>query len=109
MDREALDQQLNEIKEKLGDEESAKIQDTLANIINLNESAIVTQDNQKNEIATLKESNQKLTAANNNLFQQFTSKQKDEEMEAEDSNDSKPKAPFDFRTCFDKNGRFKQE
>lgn len=108
MDRDVLDQQIKEIKEKLGDEETAKIQDTLSNIINLNENAIVTQSDQQNEIASLQESNKKLTAANNNLFQQFTSRQKEED-KAEESDDSKEKKPFNFKDCFDKNGKFKQE
>lgn len=96
----------NSIKTKLGEEESGKIADDLANLIihdkNLNDSI----SNKETEINKLKGDKDLLVQANANLLGKIPmGKDDDEDFETSKKEDN-PEY-FDYRTVFEK-GRFKR-
>lgn len=108
MNPEQLNTELEQIKSTLGEEETAKIQDSLANIQNLNQVSIEAQKSQQEEIDKLKDDKQKLIASNNNLYQRITTQQS-EMLDDDNEKGSGEQKPFNFRNCFDKNGQFIRE
>lgn len=96
----------NSIKSKLGEEESGKIADDLANLIihdkNLNDNI----SNKESEINKLKGDKDLLVQANANLLGKIPmGKAEDEDFETPKKEDN-PEY-FDYRTVFEK-GRFKR-
>ncbi len=94
----------NSIKTKLGDEESGKIADDLANLLIHDKTLNDNIKNKESEITRLKEDKDLLVSANANLLGKIPMGKADEDdfIEKEES----PKI-FDYRTIFE-NGRFKR-
>lgn len=94
------------MQEKLGEENSSLISDDFASLMTF-------QNNQEKEISTrnekiarLEKTNESLVRANGNLLQQvadFTT-----EDESMNETETKKSEPLDYRTLFDKNGKFIQ-
>lgn len=94
------------MQEKLGEENSSLISDDFASLMTF-------QNNQEKEISTrnekiarLEKTNESLVRANGNLLQQvadFTT-----EDESMNETETKKPEPLDYRTLFDKNGKFIQ-
>lgn len=94
------------MQEKLGEENSSLISDDFASLMTF-------QNNQEKEISTrnekiarLEKTNESLVRANGNLLQQVA----DFTTEDETTNEAEVKKPepLDYRTLFDKNGKFIQ-
>lgn len=93
----------NSIKDKLGEENSAKIADDLAKLITDNNQMNKTLESKDNEITKLKEDKDLLQQTNMNLLQQIPM---GEESKPSVPEDNKPKF-IDFREGFDEKGNFK--
>lgn len=94
------------MQEKLGEENSSLISDDFASLMTF-------QNNQEKEISTrnekiarLEKTNESLVRANGNLLQQVA----DFTTEDENVSEAEPtkSEPLDYRTLFDKNGKFIQ-
>lgn len=93
----------NSIKSKLGEEESGKIADDLANLLIRDKSLNDSIKERDNNIEKLKSDKDILVNANANLLLKIPSG-KDDSFEASNNDEENPKV-FDFRSCF-KDGRF---
>ena len=93
----------NSIKSKLGEEESGKIADDLANLLIRDKSLNDSIKEKDTDIEKLKSDKDILVNANANLLLKFPSG-KDDNFEASNKDEENPNA-FDFRSCF-KDGRF---
>lgn len=104
MTEEELNKINDNIKDKIGDEAFAMIGDDLGTIITGREVMDQTIKDKDTEIADLKSKNEKLVAANAQLFKQIpvghTSREADE---VEDS----PTKDLRLKDAFDANGNFK--
>lgn len=94
------------MQEKLGEENSSLISDDFASLMTF-------QNNQEKEISTrnekiarLEKTNESLVKANGNLLQQVADFTTDDENLNE--TETKKPEPLDYRTLFDKNGKFIQ-
>ena len=106
MNSEELNDLLNSINEKLGEENSALISDDLGNLITKNTEVFNTLSNKEKEIDRLNNLNQKLVSANGSLLQQVgASFEKSTHGEEEET----PKKSFNYRDAFDSKGRFKEK
>lgn len=103
MTEEELNQINNNIKGKIGDEAFAMIGDDLGTIITGREVMDQTIRDRDNEIADLKSKNEKLVAANAQLFKQIPVGHTSKETEEEES----PTKNISLKDCFDANGNFK--
>ena len=103
MTEEELNQINNNIKGKIGDEAFAMIGDDLGTIITGREVMDQTIQDRDNEIADLKSKNEKLVAANAQLFKQIPVGHTSKETEEEES----PTKNISLKDCFDANGNFK--
>lgn len=101
-----IDEITNSIKEKLGDEESGKIADDLANLMIHDKSLNDSINSKETEIEKLKKDKDLLVSANANLLLKIPAGKVDDD---EFSNNQKMEEykPFDFRTVF-KDGKFKR-
>lgn len=104
MTEEELNTINDSIKGKIGDEAFAMIGDDLGTIITGREVMEKDIHDRDNEIADLKSKNEKLVAANAQLFKQIpvghtSNKQEDEESPTKD---------ISLKDCFDANGNFKK-
>ena len=95
------------ITEKLGEENVSIIADDIGKLFTANTQTIETIESLNKKVSTLEETNQKLVAANGSLLQQIPAvadndKRLTEEAPAE-------KKAFNFRSVFDKNGKFKND
>lgn len=70
MDNKDLDRINSNIKEKLGEEDYAKISDSIGELITGNTLNLDEIKNQEEQIAKLKETNSQLVMANGNLLKQ---------------------------------------
>ena len=104
MTEEELNKINDNIKDKIGDEAFAMIGDDLGTIITGREVMDQTIKDKDTEIADLKSKNEKLVAANAQLFKQIpvghTSKEADE-------NEDSPTKDLRLKDAFDANGNFK--
>lgn len=104
MTEEELNKINDNIKDKIGDEAFAMIGDDLGTIITGREVMDQTIKDRDSEIADLKSKNEKLVAANAQLFKQIpvghTSKEADE-------NEDSPTKDLSLKDAFDANGNFK--
>lgn len=92
------------MQEKLGEENSSIIADDFASLIAYDSSQNEELNKRKNEIDKLSKNNEMLVKSNGKLLQQvsaFTSSDDEEEKQKEVK-----KEPLDYRTLFDKNGKF---
>lgn len=93
------------ITTKLGEENAGIIADDIGKLITANTQTIETINSLNAQVSTLKETNEKLVAANGSLLKQIPAtpdydKHQSEEKEVENKT-------FNFRDMFDKNGNFK--
>jgi len=104
MTEEELNKINDNIKDKIGEENFAMIGDDLGTIITGREVMDQTIRDRDTEIAELKSKNEKLVAANAQLFKQIpvghTSKESNEE--------ESPTKNISLRDAFDANGNFKK-
>ena len=96
----------NSIKDKLGDEESGKIADDLANLLiyEKTQEDTITENNSK--IKKLQEDKDLLVQANANLLGKIPMGKADEDEFGDTKKEENPQF-FDYRTVF-QNGRFKR-
>ena len=102
MKEEILKDITSSITSKLGEENASIIADDIGKLITANTQTIETIESLNKEVSTLKETNQKLVAANGSLLQQIPAVAdtvKEEPVEE--------KKTFNFKSVFDKNGYFK--
>lgn len=103
MTEEELNKINDNIKGKIGDEAFAMIGDDLGTIITGREVMDQTIRDRDSEIADLKSKNEKLVAANAQLFKQIPVGHNSRETEEEES----PTKNVSLKDCFDANGNFK--
>lgn len=96
----------NSIKSKLGDEESGKIADDLANLLIYDKNKTDSINESQNKIQKLQEDKDLLVQANANLLGKIPMGKADEDEFGESKKESDPQF-FDYRTVFS-NGRFKR-
>ena len=96
----------NSIKSKLGDEESGKIADDLANLLIYEKTKDDTINDNNNKIKKLQEDKDLLVQANANLLGKIPMGKADEDEFGEPKKEENPQF-FDYRTVF-QNGRFKR-
>lgn len=96
---------VDNIQEKLGKEESGKIADSLAEILVYEEANTKTLKEKDDLIAKQKKDKEMLIEANGNLLLHVPQAKEEESFfdERKEVNE-----PFDFRTVFDENGKFKR-
>lgn len=103
MTEEELNKINDNIKDKIGEEAFAMIGDDLGTIITGREVMDQTIRDRDSEIADLKSKNEKLVAANAQLFKQIPVGHNSRETEEEES----PTKNISLKDCFDANGNFK--
>ena len=104
MTEEELNKINDNIKDKIGEENFAMIGDDLGTIITGREVMDQTIRDRDSEIAELKSKNEKLVAANAQLFKQIPVGHSSKE---EDSIENSPTRNISLKDCFDANGNFK--
>lgn len=104
MTEEELNKINDNIKDKIGEENFAMIGDDLGTIITGREVMDQTIRDRDSEIAELKSKNEKLVAANAQLFKQIPVGHTSKESTEEES----PTANISLRDAFDANGNFKK-
>ena len=103
MTEEELNKINDNIKDKIGEEAFAMIGDDLGTIITGREVMEQTIKERDSSIADLKSKNEKLVAANAQLFKQIPVGHNSRETEEEES----PTKNVSLKDCFDANGNFK--
>ena len=103
MTEEELNKINDNIKDKIGEENFAMIGDDLGTIITGREVMDQTIRDRDNEIAELKSKNEKLVAANAQLFKQIPVGHTSKESSEEES----PTKNISLKDAFDANGNFK--
>ena len=104
MTEEELNKINDNIKDKIGEENFAMIGDDLGTIITGREVMDQTIRDRDSEIAELKSKNEKLVAANAQLFKQIPVGHTSKESTEEES----PTKNISLRDAFDANGNFKK-
>lgn len=104
MTEEELNKINDNIKDKIGDEAFAMIGDDLGTIITGREVMDQTIKDRDSEIADLKSKNEKLVAANAQLFKQIPVGHNSREA---DENEDSPTKDLSLKDAFDANGNFK--
>jgi hypothetical protein len=104
MTEEELNKINDNIKDKIGEENFAMIGDDLGTIITGREVMDQTIRDRDSEIAELKSKNEKLVAANAQLFKQIPVGHTSKESSEEES----PTKNISLRDAFDANGNFKK-
>ena len=105
MEQEELNNVINSINEKIGEDLSAQIADDIAKIVTANTTTLDTISNKDKEIEKLNTEKQNLIMANGNLLQQvsFLPKKDDKKDENNKNDDEKIK----LSELFDEKGNFK--
>ena len=98
MKDEELNQLLDSIKEKIGEDVTATIADDLGSLITLNTQVRDELEKKSEEITRLQDTNNKLVSANGALLMQVPQVKKEPKVE-----ESKP-AYYDYHSAFDENG-----
>ena len=102
MDEKELSRISDSIKEKLGDEEFARISDDMGTLITGNALNLDEIKKRDEQITKLQESNKQLISANGNLLKQVPMGREETQKEEEDA---KPRK-INLQDAFDKNGSF---
>lgn len=102
MDSNDLERISDTIKERLGEDDFAKISDSIGELITGNTLNLDEIKNKEEQISKLKETNQQLIVANGNLLKQVPMG-KDEPVK--DEADAKPQK-INLQDAFDKHGNF---
>lgn len=105
MTEEELNKINDNIKEKIGEEAFAMIGDDLGTIITGREVMEASIKERDDSIADLKSKNEKLVAANAQLFKQIPV---GHTTVREDSEEESPTRNVSLKDCFDSNGNFKR-
>lgn len=103
MKEEILKDITSSITSKLGEENASIIADDIGKLITANTQTIETIDSLNKQLSSLKETNEKLVAANGSLLMQIPAVAEKELKEAP----AEEKKAFNFKAVFDKNGNFK--
>ena len=103
MTEEELNKINDNIKDKIGEESFAMILDDVGTILTGREVMDQTIKDKEAEIADLKSKNEKLVAANAQLFKQIPVGHNSREADEEES----PTKNVSLKDCFDANGNFK--
>lgn len=106
MKEEILKGITDSIATKLGEENSSIIADDIGKLITANTQTIETINSLNSQVSTLKETNEKLVAANGNLLQQIPAVADYDKRQTEEVTEKKA---FNFRSVFDKNGNFRND
>lgn len=101
MKTENMQSLIDNIQEKLGDENSNLILDDLVTIISDNKEMNETITSKDNDIKKLQQTNSQIMQVNSKLFQQIPL-----ENEEEKSKKDEEEKPFSFRKMFDEKGNF---
>lgn len=101
MKTENMQSLIDNIQEKLGDENSNLILDDLVTIISDNKEMNETITSKDNDIKKLQQTNSQIMQVNSKLFQQIPL-----ENEEEKSKKDEEENPFSFRKMFDEKGNF---
>ena len=96
---------VDNIQEKLGNEEAGKIADSLAEILVYEEANTKTLKEKDDLIAKQKKDKEMLIEANGNLLLHVPQAKEEESFFEEKKESSEP---FDFRSVFDEKGKFKR-
>lgn len=102
MDEKELSRISDSIKEKLGDEEFARISDDMGTLITGNALNLDEIKKRDEQITKLQESNKQLISANGSLLKQVPMGREETQKEEEDA---KPRK-VNLQDAFDKNGSF---
>lgn len=102
MDEKELSRISDSIKEKLGDEEFARISDDMGTLITGNALNLDEIKKRDEQITKLQESNKQLISANGNLLKQVPMGREETQKEEEDAKPHK----INLQDAFDKNGSF---
>lgn len=94
-----IEEYTNKIREKLGEDNSAKIADDIANMLTYDNKLKKDIKDRDDEITRLKKDKDMLIEANGNLLQQVAFGKEESKSEVIEE----PKK-FDFKSVFDKNG-----
>ena len=94
-----IEEYTNKIREKLGEDNSAKIADDIANMLTYDSKLHKDIKDRDEEITRLKKDKDMLIEANGNLLQQVAFGKEESKSEVIEE----PKK-FDFKSVFDKNG-----
>lgn len=108
MKEELLKDITNSIQEKLGEEGSSIIADDIGKLITANTQTIDEINKMNTRIHTLEDTNQKLVSANGSLLQQIPMASEYDKHQSKDEPKEEVKS-FNFKSMFDKNGRFKSD
>lgn len=104
MKKDEMDNLINNVRTKLGEENAGLIADDLATLMTDNTTVNTIILQKDNEINKLKQDKENLISVNGNLLQQVGFPQKEDEKEEE-----KPKNnphDFDFKKAFNEKGEF---
>ena len=105
MEQEELNNIIDSIKEKIGDDLSGQVADDLAKIVTANTTAVDTISNKEKEIEKLNKEKENLIIANGNLLQQVSFVPKKEDKK--DKDDEGEKEEIKISDIFDEKGNFK--
>lgn len=103
MEQEELNNIIDSIKEKIGDDLSGQVADDLAKIVTANTTAVDTISNKEKEIEKLNKEKENLIIANGNLLQQVSFVPKKEDKK----DDEGEKEEIKISDIFDEKGNFK--
>ena len=93
------------ITTKLGEENASIIADDIGKLITANKQTIDNIDSLNKQVSTLKETNEKLVAANGSLLQQIPAVADYDKHQSEEVTETKKAC--NFKDAFDKSGYFK--
>ena len=100
MKKEELETIINNMQDKLGEDNASIIGDDLATILSDNSSMLDEINKRDDQISVLKKDKENLIVANGNLFKQVA-------MGVEEKDDKeKPREKFSYRKAFDEKGNF---
>lgn len=105
MKEELLKGITDSISTKLGEENASIIADDIGKLMTANTQTIETIESLNKQVESLKETNEKLVAANGSLLQQIPAVADYDKHQKEEVTEEKK--AFNFRDMFDKNGNFK--
>lgn len=105
MEQEELNNVINSIKEKIGEDLSGQVADDIAKIVTANSTLNETISNKDKEIEKLNTEKQNLIMANGNLLQQVSFLPKKEDKNEENKKDEDKK--IKLSELFDEKGNFK--
>lgn len=96
------------ISSKIGEENAGIIADDIGKLITANTQTIETIESLNKQVSTLKETNEKLVAANGSLLQQIPAVADYDKHQVEEATEERKKS-FNFKSMFDKHGNFRKD